>query len=190
MGFIARLRWFDGQARFYDDTDGFGQSLVRPGLGYALTESTILWAGYAWIRTEPAGGGVIDEHRIWQQLTWSARWEHLSFLSRSRLEQRFVSSSTDTGWRLRQFVKASYPLGSILDLRLVGYEEIFVNLNTPDFGAEAGFDQNRFFAGLAAPLGSASKTVFEIGYLNQFVRAGSGNDRMNHILSLNILISL
>ncbi|HEV7281160.1 MAG TPA: hypothetical protein VGN57_13235 [Pirellulaceae bacterium] len=28
--------WFDGQVRLLEDADGFNQSLVRPGLGWAL----------------------------------------------------------------------------------------------------------------------------------------------------------
>lgn len=80
-------------------------------------------------------------------------------------------------------MKASYPLGS--HLGLVGYEEIFFNLN----GARSGFDQNRLFAGLAVPLGTPANAVFEIGYLNQFIRAGTGDDRMNHIPSLQLLLS-
>jgi len=64
-----RLRWwFDGHARFFQDTDGFGQSIVRPGLGYALSDTTTIWAGYGWIRTSPASGRVFDEHRVWQQV--------------------------------------------------------------------------------------------------------------------------
>ena len=43
--------WFDGHARFFDDTDGFGQSIVRPGVGYELTDAMTVWAGYGWIRT-------------------------------------------------------------------------------------------------------------------------------------------
>jgi hypothetical protein len=68
----AKLRWWlDVQARFSNESDGFGQSLVRPGIGYAINGQTSLWLGYAWIRTSPSSGQNFDEHRIWQQLIWS-----------------------------------------------------------------------------------------------------------------------
>lgn len=64
---LERVRWWlDAQVRFRDDSDGFDQSLIRPGLGVALTDRVVFWAGYAWIRayTSPiwytpwAGGRV------------------------------------------------------------------------------------------------------------------------------------
>jgi hypothetical protein len=62
-----RLKWwFDGHLRFLDDADGFHQSIVRPGLGWALDEQNTVWAGYAWIRTSPIAGLNFDENRIWQ----------------------------------------------------------------------------------------------------------------------------
>ena len=38
--------WFDGHMRLFDDSGGFGQSIVRPGIGYTLNEQTTVWAGY------------------------------------------------------------------------------------------------------------------------------------------------
>jgi len=38
--------WFDGHLRLFDDADGFGQSIVRPAVGYALSENVTIWAGY------------------------------------------------------------------------------------------------------------------------------------------------
>ena len=59
--------WFDGHTRFQDDSDGFDVSIVRPGIGYKLTDNTTAWIGYGWIHTDPIGGGAtFDENRIWQ----------------------------------------------------------------------------------------------------------------------------
>ena len=41
-----RLRWwFDGHLRFFDNTNGYGQSIVRPGIGWEIAENSVLWAG-------------------------------------------------------------------------------------------------------------------------------------------------
>lgn len=184
---LERLRWwFDGHARFFDDSDGYGQSIVRPGLGYAITESSTLWAGYGWIRTSPPNGDEVDEHRIWQQWTTSARIFNAAFSWRSRLEQRFVEGDGDVGWRFRQFAKLSQPIGFDQRLRLVGYDEIFLAMNDTDWGARSGFDQNRLFAGLGWQWTRGQ--TFEVGYLNQFIKRRGRDDLMNHVLSLNLLM--
>jgi hypothetical protein len=87
---LHRLRWwFDAQYRYQDDDSGFEQFIARPGLGYAVTERATLWVGYAWIATG-RDAGRSDEHRLWQQLTWSERYQSVSVLLRTRLEQSFV----------------------------------------------------------------------------------------------------
>ena len=35
--------WFDGHTRFQNDSDGFDVSIVRPGIGYKLTDNTTAW---------------------------------------------------------------------------------------------------------------------------------------------------
>jgi hypothetical protein len=184
---LSRWRWwFDGHARFFEDSDGYGQSIVRPGVGYAISDKSTLWVGYGWIRTSPPSGSDFDENRIWQQWTTSASLATATLSWRSRLEQRFVEGGDDVGWRFRQFVKLSQPIAFDSRLRLVGYDEIFFGLNTTDWGAQGGLDQNRLFAGLGWQVEQG--TNIEVGYLNQFVRRQGTEDLMNHILSLNLLL--
>ena len=182
----SRFRWwFDGHARFLDDTDGFNQSIVRPGFGYALTDHAAVWAGYGWIRTSPLVGPDFDEDRVWQQLTWSRRHEALTLALRSRLEQRFIETGSDTGWRIRQLVRLQHGLPASQHFTLVAWDELFIHLNDTDWGAESGFNQNRVFVGLGWTPGPKAKWRTEIGYLNQFIRRKSAGDRYNHILSVN-----
>ena len=181
--------WFDGHARFLDDTNGFNVSIVRPGLGYAITERVTAWLGYAWILTSPEEGKDFDEHRIWQQLTWSTRFKPVTLSTRTRLEQRFVEDGDDVGWRFRQYFKLAYPFAFEPRLSLVGYDEVFLNFNSTDWGADSGLDQNRLFAGVGWSFDKNRRTTVEMGYLNQFIRNGSGDDTMNHILSINLLLN-
>ena len=186
---LERARWWlDVQGRFRDDSDGFHQSLFRPGLGLDVSELVSVWAGYAWIRTEPRSGRNSDEHRIWQQLLWTPRLGSVSVQSRTRLEQRFVSTGDDTGWRVREFVKLARPFSFEPRLSLIGYDEVFFDLNDTGFGQDAGFAQNRLFAGLGWRLDGAGRVVAEFGYLNQFINVRSGRDTMNHLVSLNLFV--
>jgi hypothetical protein len=185
----ARLRWWlDVQARFSNDADGFSQSIVRPGIGYEIADNTTLWLGYGWIRTSPTSGKDFDEHRIWQQLIWSKLLNGVSISSRTRLEQRFREGGNETGWRLRQFFKAAYTLPGSPDISLVGYDELFFGLNDTDWGARSGFDRNRLFLGVGWHVGESRHSI-EIGYLNQYIDNASGNDLMEHILSLNFFLN-
>lgn len=186
---LRRLRWwFDLQPRFTEDSD-YEQLLVRPGIGLDVGHGASLWLGYAYINTDPATRASFDEHRIWQQLLWSTKLGSLGLQSRTRLEQRFVDTGSDTGWRARQFVKAAHPLALHPRLGLAAYDELFVDLKDTDFGADGGPSQNRLFAGFSWKLGEGGHTVVELGYLNQWIANTGRTDTMNHLASLNLLLN-
>ncbi|MCH7689032.1 MAG: DUF2490 domain-containing protein, partial [Planctomycetes bacterium] len=104
---------------------------------------------------------------------------------RSRLEQRFFETGEDTGLRFRQLVSWRQPFAYAEKYSFVLWDEIFVHLNDTDWGANAGFDQNRFFVGIGLKRNFDSRWRTEIGYLNQHIdRRGRGN-LTNHLLSVN-----
>lgn len=178
--------WFDTHYRLRDDADGFNQSIVRPGIGWALRNDHVLWAGYAWILTSPIpDGNDFDEHRFWQQWTWAPSIGDWRFLHRSRFEQRWVETGDDVGLRWRQFARAQKILSNCPQWSAVVWDEAFFHLNDTDWGAEAGLDQNRAFVGVGYKRCPHAPVRTEVGYLNQFVNRQGGLDGMNHILSVN-----
>ena len=180
--------WTDGQLRFGDDASKFSQGIVRPGIGYAVGRGWTFWTGYAYIRTEPPySSRTTTEHRIWEQVSWSGAIARTALSSRSRLEQRFVSTGSDTGWRLRELVKVTQPLGSTSMWSAVVYDEFFVNLNSTDYGASAGSDRNRFFVGPGIKL--SKMMVAEIGYLNQYTFSSTGNTRNDQLFSASLFVN-
>ena len=183
----SKMRWwFDGHLRYLDDSGGFNQSIIRPGIGYALNENATLWLGYAWINSLPPNGNpVFDENRVWQQLLWSKKYQATTAFSRSRLEQRFVETGSDTGWRFRQFFKLDQPFVWQEKLSFVTWDEMFFDLNSTDFGQNGSFSQNRAFVGLGWKFDGPHKPKIEVGYLNQFIRRRSRGDRFHHIVSFN-----
>lgn len=182
--------WFEGQGRFNDDSSRFNQGIVRGALGYKIAPRTAMWAGYAFIPSDPPNRrSDIVEHRVWQQLTWSAAQPLYGFslASRTRLEQRMIESANDTGWRFRQLLKLTRPVGQSETFYWSFWDEIFLNINDTDWGADDGVDQNRLFAGIGLRLSHFAKT--EIGYLHQHVPRKHQTDQNNHILSLTLLLS-
>lgn len=188
---LSRLVYFvDLQARFAGATDGYGESIVRPAIGWAFTDTLSAYLGYGWIHNSRVGAPNTDEHRIFQQLTWTPTWGGVAWQSRTRLEQRFLDTGDDVGWRLREFVKATWPIPRTKHLALAAYDEIFIALNDTDWGAAAGFDQNRLFVGPQWRIDTDPGVVLELGYLNRFRRRAGTNDAMDHIAMLNIFLNL
>jgi hypothetical protein len=177
--------WMDVQLRFGDDASQLSQAVLRPGIGYALGRGWTVWGGYAYIRTDPPySSSSTTENRIWEQASWSARISGTAWSSRTRLEQRFMSTGNETGWRLRQLVKLARPVTSGKAWSAVVSDEYFLNLNSTDFGATAGADRNRLFVGPGVVLDKALS--MEIGYLNQHIFRSNGPDKTDHVLATNL----
>lgn len=182
--------WLEGQGRFDDDSSRFNQGIVRAAFGHAFTSRAVLWAGYAYIPTHPPGSGNNTvEHRPWQQFTWraAAPFAGLTMSTRTRLEQRFVEGGAETGWRFRQLIKLTRPMVTDERMYLALWNEVLVNLNSTDWGAGDGFDQNRVFAGLGIQL--APGWVTEVGYMNQYIARDRRADASNHVLSLTLFVN-
>lgn len=182
---MERLRWYaELQPRFREEASQFDQLLIRPAAYYALTDHSSLWLGYAFVETDPAGRESFSEHRLWQQYlhTFEPIY-NITLQSRTRYEQRWLENSSDTGYRLRQMFRLTMPSGIHPKLTWVAWDEYFVHLNTTDFGARKGFDQNRAFVG--GNWTFDNKHRLEIGYLNQYINSRR-MDNQNHVLSATL----
>lgn len=179
--------WLEGQARLGEDAGRLSQYILRPGIGLRLGDAWSAWAGYARIGSErPFAARATDEDRGWQQLLWSGRGAGFDLTSRTRLEQRWVETGDDTGWRLRQFARASHPLRAASPFAWVGWDEVFVDLNDTDWGADAGLRQNRLFAGIAWTAAPGAR--LEVGYLNVWSLRARREDTVNHVASFSLFL--
>jgi len=187
---VGRWRaWMDVQLRLGDDASRLSQTILRPGIGYAISSAWTAWAGYAYVRTEPPyASQSTTENRIWEQASWSGAMGRTRLGSRTRLEQRFVSTGSQTGWRLREQVKATQPLGTNSIWSAVVSDEYFVTLRSATSGASAGSDRNRFFVGPGVKLSKA--VTMEAGYLNQYIFSSTGSGKTDHIIAVNLTGSL
>ena len=88
---LANFRWWmEGQGRFGDDGTRFSQAIIRPGIGYQIHRTTSIWLGYAWApTTSPFASTSFDEHRIWQQVLWTERYNIGSFNPTVALRTRY-----------------------------------------------------------------------------------------------------
>lgn len=177
----AGWRWYaELQPRWREEGRDLDTVLVRPAVYYKLSDADSIWFGYGYIPSYPASGGMRYENRLWQQyLHTFAPWHGVTFSSRTRLEERRLEDGDDTGYRLRQMLRASRQFESAPAWGWVVWDELFINGNDTDWGARSGTDQNRAFAGLSYQW---SGSRLEAGYLNQYIHA-HGEDKENHVLS-------
>ena len=186
---LKRWRWWgEIQMRYRDSGQELNQMLVRPGIGYALTDRSTVFVGYAHVTNYPPVGGLVQENRIWQQYQWSGPTPLGAFTTRSRLEERWQDNGSDTGLRFRELLKFNWPFSFHPAASFVLADEFFVNLVEANWGvptAKQGFDQNRGFAGIGYRFTPIILT--EIGYMNQYINTTT-KDRMNHILSINLYL--
>ncbi len=182
------LLWFDGHARFTGDASDLGVSIIRPGLGWRVSDRLDVWAGYARVVARPEGAPNVEENRIWQQATYPIADVLGGALSgRTRLEQRLREAGEDTGWRARQFLRwerrfAGSPVSALVS------NELFINFNDADWGQQSGFDQNRFFAGGAWRL--SGRVRLESGYLNNHLNLAGPGSQTNHNIFAAMFLSL
>lgn len=182
--------WLEAQARATHDFGGGGQLILRPAIGARIAQDAHAVAGYAFVRTDPENGATVREHRPWQQVQFVPvrnRGGAPLLISRTRLEQRMIEGRGDTGWRLRQLVRAQVPVARGSLVQIVGYGEGFLNLNKTAWGARRGVDQWRGFVGVGLPV--ARRVRLEPGYLHQRVFR-PGENRANHVLNASLVVGL
>ncbi|GJD64547.1 DUF2490 domain-containing protein [Methylobacterium frigidaeris] len=189
FGSVGSLAYFaEVQPRFGDGISRLDQLILRPAVGWKLTDAVTVYQGYARIENSPPGQRAFSEDRSFQQLGWEiGTFDRVKLSSRTRFEQRFQTNGRDTGFRLRQQLRAAVPLTEeTRGVAAVAWTEAFLALNDTDWGARAGFDRIRTFVGLELPL--AGRSTLELGYINQTVNAPASRVTMDHIVSVNVFV--
>lgn len=175
----------EAQERFTNDADRLGQLLLRSLVGYRIDKDVNIGVGYAYVRTDPVGPALLNEHRYYQELNVRliSTDGGVTLDSRTRLEQRTFEEREDTSWRLRQFVQLRVPVSD--KNKLVAYTEPFVDLNQTGV-QRGGLSIWRNFVGLSVPLAKNIEVV--PGYLNQHV-VRDGRDRSDHTANVNLFMT-
>jgi hypothetical protein len=175
----------EAQERFTNDADRLGQLLLRPAVGYRISDTVSLVGGYAYVLTNPPGPGEVNEHRIFQELNVrllkTAGGTTLD--SRTRFEQRLFEEDGKAALRLRQFVQLRAPISA--KNKAVIYTEPFVALNETPLQRD-GLALWRNFAGISVPLNDKIEMV--PGYLNQYVFR-NGDNRIDHTANINVFMN-
>ena len=193
----------EAQWRRADGFESPQQLLLRTGVNYHFGPKAFATAGYAFIETYPYGeqpaAATFPEHRIWQQLQVKNQMGAFEWVSRFRLEQRFVNSPVLTSgntfepgdavytnrFRLLNRISVPFKGKTIVDrsLYITAYDEIMIN-----FGENVGLnllDQNRAYVALGYQFPKVGR--LELGYMNQYIIKSNGTAfENNHTLQVAI----
>lgn len=176
-------------ARFGDDAGGLYEIESSLLVGYALSGSTTVWAGYVHNPTYADGNFIALERRARQQVTVDdfARIGTAALSARMRVEQRWQDGTEGTGWRVRPNMRLAIPLGDNRAPTINFTAEPFFNLTTTAFQTTAGLDRLRSTISLGVPVGDAVR--LDAGYLNQHRFVRGGEDRGDHVLTASLAFS-
>ncbi|MEZ5894591.1 MAG: DUF2490 domain-containing protein [Parvularculaceae bacterium] len=175
---------FEATWRFGDDLSRLQTTQVKGSLLYSLADNISIGGGYGYIVSKRPGNDI-EENRIWEELNWKpGKIGGVSVALRTRLEERFVETGSETGWRFRQQIKLTRPIHDGASNYVFGSGEILIGLNHTDWNARYGFDQSRLSAGMGFKLSDTLK--LEAGYLNQFQPRRAAEDRMAHALAVTV----
>jgi Protein of unknown function (DUF2490) len=192
----------EGQVRRSEGLANPQQFLLRGGVNYHINPQATVTAGYAFIETYPYGGfpvkSIFPENRVWEQLQLKNQVGNFEWISRFRLEQRYVHAPVLVGGtykagdavytnRFRVLNRFSIPFNgkTIVDksFYLSVYDEFMIN-----FGKNVQynlFDQNRIYVALGYKLPKVGR--LEMGYLNQtLVKSDGKKIENNHTFQVGL----
>ena len=171
------------------DNSRFNQIIIRPALGYQLTQHWQLWLGYTWQgEYDTARDFELATHDVFQQVVWIKNLTpSLNFQYRARLEQRFFAEVGGVAHRLRQRWRFEYSLPDS-QAYLIAADELFIYFNDLNNSrvsgtVQSGVNQNRIYGGIGYNLAPGVKidTGYQLQYVNQF----NGQDLFNHVWLTN-----
>jgi hypothetical protein len=187
------------QYRLNDGISNKMQWFPRVGITRILSPQATVTAGYAFIETYPYGEfaskSAFPENRIWEQLQLKHQVSNFEWVSRFRLEQRYVQSPVRADSlasalftnRFRLLNRFSMPFKgkTITDnaFYLTAFDEFLIN-----FGENVKtniFDQNRLFFGIGYKFPKLGR--LEIGYMEQTIIKSDGiKVENNHTISVSL----
>jgi Protein of unknown function (DUF2490) len=167
-----------------DDQTRGAQKIVRTMIGYQVSKPLALFVGYLHSAQRADGAPAVIENRYFAQAAWTiGKIGRVTVSSRTRAEARTIDGRAGASYRARERIGFTLPIKGSKS-SLIATTEAFYTLNTTSWGARAGLEQWRNFAGISFPL--IKGLSIETGYLNRYAIRSGRRDRMDHILSTTV----
>jgi len=184
---LDKFNWLImNQTRTRDDSpqgSRFSENLLFAQVGYNFNEHASLWMGYTHDSLDPLDKPFAQENRSYQDFIWKQSFGDFNFISRTRMDERFLEGTNDAGYRPRQLLMVKYPMPFMDDLSAYVGDEIMFYVNKNVFGKQ-GFSENRIFSGLSYQI--THQIGVDLGYMGQYIDTKSGPNIFTHNLQANI----
>ncbi len=182
----AAKYYFDAHLNLIDDKHALEQAYASIGVGYQTSATVQFFLVNSYVVSERLNGQIRQEYRLWQQANWVMHDSpSYSLASRTRLEERKDFAAAPIAVRFREMVTVRVPIANWPRHYYMAFDEVFFNLNHPDWVSDSFFQQNRAFIGVSTDI---SKTVsVDVGYMNQYVFGNS--QQCNNVLYINFNVS-
>jgi hypothetical protein len=171
----------EGILRFSDRVQGVSHTELGGLFTHTLRGGVELSFGYRHVEDWDRNGRLPSEERLRQMILVPLGG---GFSGRLRFEQRFNSSGSEIGFRLRPRLGFDTPFGSH-GLHFFATQEHFLNLNTTAWGQRGGYERMRNAVGISIPMSRNLRG--EVGYLNQYRFGRDGRrDQMDHVATFTL----
>lgn len=172
--------------RISNDLGGLYESQYLAAIGVEIANGVTLTGGVNRVVAIDDGKVSSTEWRPRQEIGFPiASLGPGKLAGRVRFEQRFRSDGNNVGHRVRPEISYAMPLSGALKLRFA--HESYFNLNTTDFGQDAGHERMRNSATLSFP--TTKMVNAEAGYMNQYHFNREARDLMEHALTTGLSIN-
>lgn len=172
--------------RFINDPYVFNQLLLQPGLGYQFNPRLVFYGGIGWIVDKNPQGITSHEDRLWEQLNWlMANTNTFDINIRTRFEENKNLDQSQIAYRFRERIWLRIPFKSSPTHSFSCFDEIFLNLNHPQWVSPYFFAQNRAFVGIGTQF--SKTTILDVGYLNQYIH--NRQNQLNNVLLFTLTIT-
>ncbi|MCF0056249.1 DUF2490 domain-containing protein [Dyadobacter sp. CY356] len=185
----------DVQVRSADKMEYVNTLLIRPGIGYKISDNKTITMGYTYFGTwdkENDNKNYELENRIFEQFQIENEIRRTEITNRFRYEQRFLDQQNNKAFaqRFRYYLQAQIPLlanplftkGFYLSVQ----NELFLNVQGKNQVNDHFFDQNRSYAGPGYRF--SENLDLEVGYMFRYQIMKEENLR-NNILQVVIKTS-
>lgn len=184
---LDQYKWrITNQTRSRDDYHNrtrFTENILFTQTGYQLNQHASFWLGYVHNWIDPLHQSLFQESRPYQDFVWKQNVNEFKFMSRTRMDERIHTKTSDVGYRLRQLLQVGHVLPLVENLSAyLGYEVLFY-LNNSGFG-RSGVAENRMYTGLNYQL--TKDFGVTMGYMGQHIDRRGANDLFTHNIQIDM----
>lgn len=161
----------------YPSTDM--QLYIQPSVIYHLNQRINYSASYTYQRNSPFRDNFINEHRLWQQISYTIPLPKGKIGNRLRFEERFIQNKLSATFPLSTRLRYQLSYTTPLSLKSIMNDKLYFNCYNEWYFSLSGnknafYSENWTYSGIGYKIGEKEK--IEFGYLFQVAVRNNQHD--------------